>query len=92
MADFTTQVTERLYQCTHYYATGLKGTLIYYEQSAGRFVLQKQEGKFPLAPPGLLSFLADDIRHNVEADDGLARFLALRLLRFDQQPPHQPPQ
>ena len=66
-------------------------TLIHYAQSAGHFVLQQQDGKHNLQQDKLLAFLAEDIRRNVDpGDDGLARFLARRLKRLDQQRPLQP--
>ena len=54
-------------------------------------MLQQQDGPTPLQQDKLLAFLAEDIRRNVDpGDDGLARFLARRLKRLDQQLPHQP--
>ena len=72
VGDFTSQVTQLLSQRTHYYDAGLKGStaLVYYDLPRACFMLQNNEGQVPLGEPGLLAFLADDLRKNVSPADG----------------------
>ena len=89
-------MTQLLSQRTHYYDAGLKGStaLIYYDHLQACFLLQKNDGQTPLGEPGLLAFLADDLRKNAlpsDGEHGPTNLLATRLKPFDQQQ-QQPPQ
>eukprot|EP00964_Phaeocystis_antarctica_P054401 scaffold31967_cov66-Phaeocystis_antarctica.AAC.3 len=94
VAHFSGQVTQLLSQRTHYYDAGLKGStaLIYYDLPRACFLLQSNEGQYPLDEPRLLEFLADDIRKNVSPADGehgLTKLLAMRLKAFGSPPEQQ---
>ena len=87
-------MTQLLSQRTHYYDAGLKGStaLIYYDHSQSCFLLQRNDGQFPLDEPRLLAFLAEDIRKNVtpaDGEHGPTKLLAMRLKPVDQQQPQQ---
>eukprot|EP00964_Phaeocystis_antarctica_P071561 scaffold43685_cov42-Phaeocystis_antarctica.AAC.1 len=84
---FAGEIRQLLFQRTHYYDAGLKGStaLIYYDLPRACFVLQKNEGQYPLREDRLLTFLADYFRKNVspaDGEDGPTQLLRMRLKPF----------